>query len=152
MHLWVKKLKVEIFTQTSLQSFPQVLIITNQTVENYSFVLGKIFLKNCFSPTERYELLLMIYLFIFNFFNVDIFISITTRIAFHEQQGQSQTPGSVNKIAECWYPWYQTFETKSLFVVLIKVDPKLKKQQKKQTNKKKHATNWQLTLYHNEEK
>ena len=43
-----------------------------------------------------------IYLFIFNLFFVDNFISVTTRIAFHKQQGLSQTPGAINKITECW--------------------------------------------------
>ena len=44
-----------------------------------------------------------IYLFIFNLFIVDKFISVTTRMAFRKQQGLSQTPGAVNKIAGCWY-------------------------------------------------
>ena len=44
-----------------------------------------------------------IYLFIFNLFIVNKFVSITKRIAFHKQQDLSQTPGAVNKIAECWY-------------------------------------------------
>ena len=68
------------------------------------------------------------------------FISISTRILF-----QSQTPSVVNKIAECWYRWHQTFETKSPFVVLIKVNPK----QNRNAKRREYATNWQLTLYHN---
>ena len=151
MHLWVKKLKVEIFTQTSLQSFPPGSYHHQPDSGKLLIPLRQDFSEKLFFPNRKVWMTIND-LFIFNFFNVDKFISITTRIAFHKQQDQSQTPRSVNKIAECWYPWYQTFETKSLFVVLIKVNPKLKKQQKKQTNKKKHATNWQLTLYHNEEK
>ena len=85
-----------------------------------------------------------IYLFIFNLFIVDKFISVTTRIAFRKQQGLSQTPGAVNKITECWYRWYKIFETKSPFAVLIKVNPKQTK------NKKKHpmqpTDNWHYII------
>ena len=104
---------------------------------------------NSITHTEAF-----IYLFILNLFIVDKFISVATRIAFRKQQGLSQTLGVVNKIAECWYRWYETFETKPPSVVLIKVNPKQKKNnnKNKQTNKKKtpYAANWQLILYHNE--
>ena len=64
-----------------------------------------------------------IYLFIFNLFIVDkILFQFTIILAFHKQQGLSQTPGAINNIAECWYRWQQTFETESQFVVLIKVN------------------------------
>ena len=71
-------------------------------------------------------IILILYLFTFNLFIIDKVISITTGIAFHRQQDLSQTHGAVNKIAECWYCCYQTFKTKSPFVVLIKVNPKQK--------------------------
>ena len=58
---------------------------------------------------------------------VDKFISVTNRIAFRKQQGLSQISGAVNKITECWYRWYEIFETKSPFAVLIKVNPKQKR-------------------------
>ena len=88
-------------------------------------------------------LCLLIYLFIFNLFIVDKFISVTTRIAFRKQQGLSQIPGAVNKITECWYRWYEIFETKSPFVVLIKVNPK---QKRKKKAKKKNTLCSQLTI------
>ena len=83
--------------------------------------------------------------FIFNLFIVDKFILVTTRIAFHKEQGLSKTPGAVNKITECWYCWYKIFETKSPLAVLIKVNLKQNK-----TKKTPYAANWQMTLYHNE--
>ena len=92
---------------------------------------------------------LFIYLLIFNLFIVEKFISITTRIAFYKQQELSQTLGAINKIAECWYHWYQTFEIKSPFIVLTKVNPKQKRKKKEKKNTA-YATNWKLTLYHNE--
>ena len=56
-----------------------------------------VFKLGCYMPP------LFVYLFIFNLFIVDKFISVTTRIAFHKQQDLSQTPGAVKKFAECWY-------------------------------------------------
>ena len=92
-----------------------------------------------------YRIYLFAYLFIFNLFIIEKFISITTRIAFHKQQDLSQIRGVVNKIAKCWYRWYQTFETKSPFVVLVKVNPK---QEKK--GEKKHpmqpSDNWHYII------
>ena len=92
---------------------------------------------------------MIIYLFIFNLFIIDKFISITTRIAFHKQQDLSQTPGAVNKIVECWYCWHQTFETKSPFVVLIKINPKQKRKKKKRNLKKQPmqpTDNWHYII------
>ena len=48
----------------------------------------------------------------------------TTRLDFNKQQDLSQIPDSVNNIAECSHYWHQTVESKSQFVVLIKVNPK----------------------------
>ena len=44
------------------------------------------------------------------------------RLAFHKQQGLSQTSGAINDIAECCYRWHQIFETEPQFVMLIKVN------------------------------
>ena len=46
----------------------------------------------------------------------------TIRLAFHKQQGLSQTSGAINNIVECCYRWQQIFETELQFVVLIKVN------------------------------
>ena len=86
-------------------------------------------------PTIRgcYMARLFIYLFIFFIFNlfiVEKFVLVTTRIAICKQQGLSQTPDGVKKIMKYWYPWYEIFEKKSLFAVLIKVNPKQKKTEK----------------------
>ena len=54
-------------------------------------------------PIRNGGVMNLIYLFIFNLSIVNKFVSITKRIAFHKQQDLSQTPGAVNKIAECWY-------------------------------------------------
>ena len=92
----------------------------------YSILFNKI--RSLYDGHGR--IYLFVYLFIFNLFIVEIFISVTTRIALHKQQGLSQTPGAVNNIPECWYRWYQTFETKYPFAVLIKVNPKQKRKKK----------------------
>ena len=51
-----------------------------------------------------------------------ILFQLTIRLAFHKQQGLSQTSIAINNIAECWYRWHHTFEAESQFVVLIKVN------------------------------
>ena len=66
----------------------------------------------------------IIYLFIyFQFiYRWQILFHRTIRLAFHKQQGLSQTSGAINNIAECCYRWHQIFETEPQFVVLIKVN------------------------------
>ena len=68
--------------------------------------------------------LCQIYLFIIYFqfiYRWQILFYRTIRLAFHKQQGLSQTSGAINNIVECCYRWHQIFETELQFVVLIKV-------------------------------
>ena len=66
---------------------------------------------------------LFIYFIYFQFiYRWQILFHRTIRLAFHKQQGLSQTSGAINNIVECCYRWYQIFETEPQFVVLIKVN------------------------------
>ena len=67
--------------------------------------------------------LITVYFFIFQFiYRWQILFQLAIRLAFHKQQGLYQTSGAISNIVEGWYCWYQTFETESQFVVLIKVN------------------------------
>ena len=89
-----------------------------------------------------------IYLFIyFQFiYRWQILFHRTIRLAFHKQQGLSQTSGAINNIVECCYRWHQIFETEPQFVVLIKVNTN----QNRNAKIRQYAPNWQMTLYQND--
>ena len=70
----------------------------------------------------------------------------TIGLAFHKQQGLSQTSGTINNIVECCYRWHQIFETEPQFVVLIKVNTN----QNRNAKIRQYAPNWQMTLYQND--
>ena len=97
----------------------KILLLAKSKLNSIEVLISKVLIDSVISH-------LFIYLFVFNLFIVDKFISVTTRIAYPKQQ----TSGAVDKIAECWYRWYQAFETKSQFVVLIKVHLKHKRKKK----------------------
>ena len=75
--------------------------------------------ETCFLMFNTNQIL-SIYLFIYFQFNYrwQILFHLTIRLAFHKQQGLSQTSGAINNIAECCYRWHQIFETEPQFVVL----------------------------------
>ena len=94
---------------------------------------------------------LFIYLFIyfiyFQFiYRWQILFHRTIRLAFHKQQGLSQTSGAINNIVECCYRWHQIFETEPQFVVRIKVNTN----QNRNAKIRQYAPNWQMTLYQND--
>ena len=85
--------------------------------------LDDILLCIAFSSVTLFIDLLIYLLICFQFiYGWQILFQLTIRLAFHSQQGLSQTSGAISNIAECWYRWHQTFETESPFVVLIKVN------------------------------
>ena len=59
---------------------------------------------------------------LFSIYRWQILYDRTIRLAFHKQQGLSQTSGAINNIVECCYRRHQIFETEPQFVVLIKVN------------------------------
>ena len=86
-----------------------------------------------------------IYLFYFQFiYPWQILFHRTIRLAFHKQQGLSQTSGAINNIVECCYRWHQIFETEPQSVVLIKVNTN----QNRNANIRQYAPNWQMILFH----
>ena len=89
-----------------------------------------------------------IYLFIyFQFiYRWQILFHRTIRLAFHKQQGLSQTSSAINNIVECCYRWHQIFETEPQFVVLIKVNTN----QNRNAKRRQYAPNWQMTIYQND--
>ena len=100
------------------------------------------------STSNFLMVLVFIYLFIYFQFIYRWQISFhrTIRLAFHKQQGLSQTSGAISKILECCYRWHQIFETEPQFVVLIKVNTN----QNRNAKIKQYAPNWQMTLYQND--
>ena len=87
-------------------------------------VLISCFVLVIFSKTI-YQLINTIYFILFYFqfiYRWQILFHLTIRLAFHKQQGLSQTSGAINNIAECCYRWHQIFETELQFAVLIKVN------------------------------
>ena len=99
-------------------------------------------------PLLYKSLTLFIYLSIyFQFiYRWQILFHRTIRLAFHKQQGLSQTSGAINNIVECCYRWHQIFETEPQFVVLIKVNTN----QNRNAKIRQYAPNWQMTLYQND--
>ena len=75
-----------------------------------------------------------------------ILFHLIIRLAFHKQQGLSQTSSAINNIVECCYRWHQIFETAPQFVVLIKVNIN----QCRNAKIRRYAPNWQMTLYQND--
>ena len=90
---------------------------------------------------------LSIYLIYFEFIYCwQILFHRAIRLAFHKQQGLSQTSGEINNIVECFYRWHQIFETKPQFEVLINVNTN----QNRNDKIRQYAPNWQMTLYQND--
>ena len=86
-------------------------------------------------------------LFYFQFiYRWQILFHRTIRLAFHKQQGLSQTSGAINNIVECCYRWHQIFETELQFAVLIKVNTN----QNRNAKIRQYAPIWQMTLYQND--
>ena len=95
-----------------------------------------------------YNICNSIFLFIyFQFiYRWQILFHLTIRLAFHKQQGLSQTSGAINNIAECCYCWHRIFETEPQFAVLIKVSIN----QNRNGKISQYAPNWQMTLCQND--
>ena len=93
-------------------------------VRNLSCLWFSFFQMLCMLNVQLWNIQLEIYLFIyFQFiYRWQILFHRTIRLAFHKQQGLSQTSGAINNIVECCYRWHQIFETEPQFVVLIKVN------------------------------
>ena len=87
--------------------------------------------------------ILFIYFYFQFLYRWQILFNRTIRLAFHKQQGLSQTSGAINNIVECCYRWHQIFETEPQFVVLIKVNTN----QNRDAKIMQYAPNWQIALY-----
>ena len=75
-----------------------------------------------------------------------ILFHLTITLAFHKQQGFSQTSGAINNTRECWCCWHQIFETEPQFLVLIKGNIN----QNRNSKIRQYAPNWQMKLYQND--
>ena len=109
---------------------------------------GKTMRKHMTFPYDEVYHMMEIYLFIyFQFiYRWQILFHLIIRLAFHKQQGLSQTSSAINNIVECCYRWHQIFETAPQFVVLIKVNIN----QCRNAKIRRYAPNWQMTLYQND--
>ena len=122
--------------------------VTKEFIKTWYMSMTLSFVSHNFCELAiKCKIMVFIYLFYFQFIYCwQILFHHTIRLAFHKQQGLSQTSGAINNIVECCYRWHQIFETELQFVVLIKVNTN----QNRNAKIRQYAPNWQMTLYQND--